>query len=53
MRAICCAILALIFYGMGAVMSNSERGRGLVGGMHILLSYVFIAITIGLCIAGL
>ncbi len=53
MRAICCAILALVFYGMGAVMANSERGSGFVSGMHILLSYVFIAVSVGLCIAGL
>ena len=52
MRAICCAILAIVFYGMGAVSANSNIG-GNWAAVHILLSYVSVVFAIGLCIAGL
>ena len=53
MRAICCAILALVVYVIGAIAANSERGYGVFSGMHIMASYVFIGFAIYLCIAGL
>ena len=53
MRAICCAILALVFYAMGAVMANGQKGDTAIPGIHIFLSYVSIVAAIGLCIAGL
>lgn len=53
MRAICCAILALVFFGMGAVAANTPKGFGLVSSIFILLSYVSIGFAIYLCILGL
>lgn len=55
MRAICCAVLALVFYGMGAVMSNAgnDSKHAFVAGIHVFLSYIFIVVSVALCIAGL
>ena len=54
MRAICCAILALVFYQMGHGLANStHENSDFFGGISLCLCFASIVVTIGLCIAGL
>ena len=54
MRAICCAILALVFCVMAFGVGHSGDGnRAFRAGISASLCYVFIAVSIILCWMGL
>ena len=55
MRAICCAILALVFHQMMRTKAGDSPTMNdlSIAGIYLILQYISIASAIALCIAGL